>query len=69
MMADVSKREQVAQWYDRNAAIQHEAGSGALASLWTKFAARVRNGDADHRLNQIIDQQAEYDAAEIQQAA
>lgn len=69
MVDQVSKREQVAKWYDRNAAAMHEAGRGGLASFWTKFAARTRNGEADHRLDEILAQQVEYDAANGQQAA
>ena len=58
------QREQAASWYALNAQAQRDIGRGALASLWFKCADRIRNGDADHRLDQVIADQADYDRCE-----
>ena len=51
-------REQAARWYDDVAA----ARGGAIGVTFRKFAKRIRNGDADHRLREVIAGQADYDA-------
>lgn len=57
MAEGVSPREQAAAWYEAEAA---KIGPCALASTWRKFAARIRNGDADSRIMDVIASQASY---------
>jgi ferric-dicitrate binding protein FerR (iron transport regulator) len=54
-----SKRRQAADWYARRAS---QMTSGACAVMFNLWAERVRNGDADHRLDTMLANQAEFDA-------
>lgn len=51
MSEQMPPREQAAAWYEAEAA---KIGPCALASTWRKFAARVRNGDADSRIMELL---------------
>jgi hypothetical protein len=54
-------RAQAAAWYRNEAVRQARGGSGAVATMFNRFAGRIENGDADHRLPVIISGQADYD--------
>jgi hypothetical protein len=58
-------RTQAADWYRQEAARQDSVGSGATAMMFRRFAERIANGEADHRLSGIIAGQADYDRAKI----
>ena len=59
MSADLdSLREQAAAWYEREAARPDGGAFGRMAAEW---AAKVRAGQADHRLADLIACQAECD--------
>lgn len=55
MQALSEKREQAASWYDHTAAASENS---AIARVFPIFAERIRNGEADHRLDAIIAGQA-----------
>lgn len=55
-------REQAAAWYSAKAAEFALSGGGACEAMFRLYAERIRNGDADHRLDAVLAGQAEYDA-------
>lgn len=55
----LAKRRQASGWYNAKAMA---TDSNALFRQFGKNASRILLGDADHRLDQILAEQAEYDA-------
>lgn len=57
-----AKREQAARWYDRQAEAAECVRRVIDAEWWRSWSSRIREGHADHRLDAMLDEQAEMDA-------